>query len=81
MEWLPGARAAVTSEAVPVLTATGEPSGLPPSKNWMVPPAVAGAIVAVNVMFWRANEGFGIEPMEMPLVALLIVRVPLALPW
>jgi hypothetical protein len=57
MEWPPATSPAVAKTAVPPETWT-VPSGVLPSVNAIVPPAVLGETVAVKLTFWPKLEGF-----------------------
>jgi hypothetical protein len=60
MECDPAVRVAVETDATPPLR-VAVPSDGEPSKNCTVPVAAEGAMLAVNVTFWPAVEGFTLE--------------------
>ena len=44
--------------AIALFNVTGAPSGVIPSLNWIVPVALLGLTVAVNVTLWPKATGF-----------------------
>jgi hypothetical protein len=73
IECAPTASDAVLSVAEPPETGA-VPSDDAPSKNWTVPVALAGVIVAVTVTLWPTTDGFGD-------VVTAVVLEPVATVW